>query len=124
MIIQDGKMYMVRGDDESFEATITDDSGAAYEMQDGDVLVFTVRGAANAESPVLIQIESMSGSSTIVIAHDDTAEIPVGAYSADLQLITAGGLRKTVWPQLSMDNSDLSTGNMRNFILAREVTMI
>ena len=29
MIIQDGKMYMVRGDDESFEATITDDSGAA-----------------------------------------------------------------------------------------------
>ena len=43
MIIQDGKMYMVRGDDESFEATITDDSGAAYEMQDGDVLVFTVR---------------------------------------------------------------------------------
>ena len=121
MIIEDGKMYMVRGDDESFEATVTDDFGEVYEMQDGDVLIFVVREQANENSPVLFQIESTPGNPEIVIHQDYTAEIPVGAYSAILRLITANGLRKTVWPKLKKDNSDISTGNMRNFILAREV---
>lgn len=125
MIIEDGKIYMVRGDDEVLDVTLTlDDGETPYEMQSGDVLTLTVRREPSQDSEVLMQIPGAPGSTRIPIRHEDTAQLEYGAYSADIQLYTADGLRKTVWPVLEASRQRLKAGNLKNFNIASEVTML
>lgn len=124
--IVDNKIYMVRGDDEELDVVPTNADGTDYEMQPEDVLTLTVRSKPEADSPPLLQISSLPGSTRIVIRHEDTAEMSYGPYSADVQLMTGDGRRKTVWPDMDTGSAStrFSAQNMRNFNLASEVTML
>lgn len=124
MLIDNDKMWMTRGDDEAIEIAITTTDGQPYAIQPGDVLTFTVRSAPSQDSPVLLQVQSVPGDNRIIIRHEDTAELDYGAYSADIQLTTAAGLRKTVWPPESASASRLRAGNLKNFNLMSEVTAL
>ena len=116
--VENNKIYMVRGDDEVLAVALD-----GYEMAAGDMLTLTVRETPTADSQVLLQISGAPGSNRIVISHADTAEAAYGAYSADVQLLTADGLRKTVWPTNITDPSRLRAANMKNFMIVNEVTV-
>lgn len=118
LLIEGDVIYLTRGDDAEFEIDIQDEDGNAYEMQDGDRLILTVRALPSAESDVVFQVES--DSNQITIAHADTAEAKVGRYSADIEL-RSGGLIRTIWPQLEGSKRYIVT-NLKNFIIMPEVT--
>lgn len=119
--VESGAIYITKGDDAVLEiASITAEDGSAYELQAGDVLTLTVRAAPTSLMPVLIQIDSLPGSNRIVIRHEDTVELDVGRYSADVQLTTAEGLRNTIWPQIG-GSMRFSVRNYNNFVIMPEV---
>lgn len=120
--IESDVIYLTKGDDAVLEvSSITAEDGSAYELQDTDVLTLTVRALPSDQSPVLIQIDSLPGSNRIVIGHEDTVELDVGRYSADVQLTTAEGRRHTVWPTLS-GNLRYEPRSFNNFVIMPEVT--
>lgn len=124
--IVDGKIYMVRGDDEELEVVAKNSDGTDYEMQPGDVLTLTVRKNPREDSAPLLQVSSVPGDTRIILRHEDTAGMDYGAYSADVQLMTEDGRRKTIWPDLDTGaaSTRMSSQNMRNFFIASEVTML
>lgn len=116
-------IYLTKGDDAALEISgVTAQDGSSYELQSDDVLTLTVRALPSAESPVLIQIDSMPGSNRIVLRHEDTAEMNVGRYSADVQLTTADGKRYTIWPSVS-GSGRYVVKNFNNFVIMPEVTI-
>lgn len=121
--IVDDKIYMIRGDDEVLDAALSND-GEELELRETETLTLTVRAAPIKTSPVVLSSTSAPGSTRIVINHSDTADAEPGYYSADIQLMTAEGLRKTVWPVFNEEDlPDPKPKNMKNFILLPEVTM-
>lgn len=125
MIIDNGKIWMVRGDDEALDVTLTlDDGETPYEMQPGDVLTLTVRELPSRDSAVILQTSGVRGGNRIIIRHEDTKDVPYGAYSADIQLTTEEGERKTVWPVLVASSRRVTDTNLKNFNIASEVTML
>ena len=121
-------IWLVRGDDERIEVPLYVDSSGElvpYEMRPGDSLTLTVRDVPDAASPIILQVTSAPGQTVIPIRHADTKDLPLGRYSADIQLCTADGLRKTVWPDFEAGNSNRwRARNTRNFYLVSEVTML
>lgn len=125
MIIDNGKIWMVRGDDEALDVTLTlDDGETPYEMRPGDVLTLTVRETPSRDSAVILQTSGAMGSSRILIRHEDTENVAYGAYSADIQLMTEDGERKTVWPALEASSRRVTEANLKNFNIASEVTAL
>lgn len=114
---EEGVIYLTRGDDAALSVSLVDASGDAYTMQSGDTLTLTVRRTPADEDAVLTLTSS---SARLAISHADTADVPVGEYSADIQL-TSGGLRMTVWPELT-GRSRRTEANFKNFVLMPEVT--
>lgn len=120
--IESDVIYLTKGDDAVLEITsIATEGGAEYALQETDVLTLTVRELPSAQSPALIQIDALPGSNRIVFNHDDTAELDVGRYSADVQLTTADGKRYTVWPTIT-GSSRYVVKNLNNFVIMPEVT--
>lgn len=119
LFIEDDVIYLTKGDDAALELNLTTGSGA-YEMNTGDVLTFTVRERPDAGSDILLEISSET--SRIAIAHADTANLSVGAYSADIQILTADGKRVTVFPKLVGANR-MRISNWKNFVIMPEVSM-
>lgn len=120
--IESDVIYLTKGDDAVLEvSSITAADGSQYEMQTGDVLTLTVRALPSADSPALIQIDSLPGVNRIVLRHEDTAELNVGRYSADVQLTTAEGRRFTVWPTIT-GSGRYVVKNLNNFVIMPEVT--
>ena len=120
--IENDVIYITKGDDAVLEITsIATEGGAEYELQDTDVLTLTVRALPSAQSPVLLQIDAQPGSRRIVFGHEDTAELDVGRYSADVQLTTAEGKRYTVWPTIT-GSGRYVVKNLNNFVIMPEVT--
>lgn len=121
-------IWLVRGDDERIDVPLyvaRNDELVPYEMQPGDTMTLTVRNEPDADSPILLQITSAPGQTVIPIRHADTKNLPLGRYSADIQLFTADGLRKTVWPDFEAGSSNRwRVRNTRNFYLVSEVTML
>lgn len=116
-------IYLTKGDDAALEISgITAQDGSRYELHSEDVLTLTVRVLPSAESPVLIQIDSLPGSNRIVLRHEDTAELNVGRYSADVQLTTAEGRRFTVWPNIA-GSGRYVVKSFNNFVVMPEVTI-
>ena len=115
--VEEDRIYLTRGDDAALNVSLRDASGSTYSMQAGDVLTLTVRALPSADSPALIQIDSLPGVNRIVLRHADTV---AGEYSADIQL-TSGGQRMTVWPALEGRNRR-SDANFKNFVIMPEVT--
>ena len=120
--VENDVIYITKGDDAVLEvSSITADDGGEYELQAADVLTLTVRALPSAQSPVLIQIDALPGSERIVIRHEDTAELTVGRYSADVQLTTAEGRRHTIWPVIA-GSGRYVVKSFNNFIIMPEVT--
>ena len=120
--IESDVIYITKGDDAVLEvSSIAAEDGSQYSMQAGDVLTLTVRALPSADSPALIQIDSLPGVNRIVLRHADTAELDVGRYSADVQLTTADGKRYTVWPAIT-GSGRYVVKNLNNFVIMPEVT--
>ena len=120
--IENEAIYLTKGDDAVLEvSSIAAEDGSQYSMQAGDVLTLTVRALPSADSPALIQIDSLPGVNRIVLRHADTAELNVGRYSADVQLTTADGKRYTVWPTIT-GSGRYVVKNLNNFVIMPEVT--
>ena len=120
--IESDVIYLTKGDDAVLEiSSIATGGGEEYALQESDVLTLTVRAVPSAQSPALIQIDALPGSNRIVFNHDDTAELDVGRYSADVQLTTADGKRYTVWPTIT-GSSRYVVKNLNNFVIMPEVT--
>ena len=120
--IENDVIYLTKGDDAVLEiSSIATEGGEEYALQDTDVLTLTVRALPSADSPALIQIDALPGSNRIVFRHEDTAELTVGRYSADVQLTTADVRRFTVWPNIA-GSGRYVIKNFNNFIIMPEVT--
>lgn len=121
--IIDDIIYMVRGDDEELPAYVHRGK-SEVSLQPTEVLTLTVREIPTAESPVIFAATSEPGSNIIQIRHEHTANAACGAYSADIELITADGLHKTLWPVVDEDNiPSIKPKNRKNFAILPEVTM-
>ena len=122
--IESDVIYLTKGDDAVLEvSSIATEGGEEYALQESDVLTLTVRALPSAQSPALIQIDALPGSNRIVFNHDDTAELDVGRYSADVQLTTAEGKRYTVWPAIT-GSGRYVVKNLNNFVIMPEVTTL
>lgn len=77
---------LTRGDSASFHIDIVDSTGDAYELQDGDVVYFTVK-----KSTKTTDIVMQKTGQDIVIDPSDTADLKYGTYAYDVQLSYAGG---------------------------------
>ena len=120
--IESDVIYITKGDDAVLEVSnIVTDTGEEFELRGEDVLTLTVRALPSADSPALIQIDALPGSNRIVFRHEDTAELTVGRYSADVQLTTAEGKRYTVWPTIT-GSGRYVVKNLNNFVIMPEVT--
>lgn len=103
----DGTIEMIRGDTAEFDITITtevDGQVIPYELQEGDILTFTVKKSTKV-ADVLIQ----KFGDHITIEPEDTEELKYGGYKYDVQLTFANGKVDTIIPP-------------NNFILNEEVT--
>ena len=118
LFVENDQVFLTRGDDAVLEVSLTA-AGKPYEMQPGDVLQFTARKLPSVDSPVLVRVQSETP--RIVLRHEDTKDLAVGQYSADVQLMTGDGKRITVWPILDADLRSRVT-NWRNMIIMPEVT--
>lgn len=123
------EMWMVRGDDEVLAVSpgvmvdgVLDVDG--YTVQDGDVITLTVRETPDDEAAVLMCISSAPGVMRIPIRHEDTASVPYGQYSADIELVTADGIHKTIWPMLKAERTRAGATNLKNFNICSEVTFV
>ena len=119
--IEEGVIYLTRGDDAVLQVDISASDGTAYELQAGDTLTLTVRELPSEEAGVLFSSTGMPGSGRIVVNSADTAQAVPGRYSADIQLSTADGRRHTVWPELE-GRYRYSVRNLKNFVVMPEVT--
>ena len=121
--VESDVIYITKGDDAVLEvSSITADDGDEYALQETDVLTLTVRALPSNLSPVLIQIDALPGSNRIVFRSEDTAELDVGRYSADVQLTTAEGRRYTIWPTIAGSGRYVAK-SFKNFIIMPEVTL-
>lgn len=123
--IVDNRIFMRRGDDDSFEVTLNSGDGTVT-VEAGETLTLTVREEPTKESPVVLSVTSEPGSNVIEIKHEDTADAEYGEYSADIQLLMYDGKRKTVWPLFDPESATSTKQlqkNFKNFVILPEVTM-
>ena len=120
--IEEGIIYLTRGDDAVLDVNMTNLDGETYEMKPEDKLTLTVREKPDESSMPLLMVESQGGTARLEIRSVDTAEIDPGQYSADIQLTTQDGKRYTVWPELE-GSARYKTANFKNFVVMPEVTM-
>ena len=118
--ISDNVINLTRGDDAVLTMLLKDSEKHEYELDSREYLIFGLRETPTEDSPLLLEINGERGDNKIPFAHDDTKDLPVGYYSAEVQLMTSDGQRITVWPKLT-GNSRTSKSNRRNFCLMTEV---
>ena len=112
---------LTRGDDAVIEVPMENSDGEPYTMGETEYLIFAVRKLPNKNSELLFQIESSQGDNKIVFSHDDTKDLEVGEYSAEIQLMAAGGQRITIWPTPIGRYATNESLNRKNFVLMTEV---
>lgn len=87
---------LTRGDTARIDVDITNTvNSEQYEIKADDTLTLTVRSAIDA--PVSFQ-KTVTGSKTLRIAPEDTANLIVGRYVYDVEIRTASGDVYTVIP--------------------------
>ena len=116
LTINDGTICLNRGDDVSFQVTLTDEDGNEYRMESGDTLSLTVRPQPGEDSPVALFTQSITD--TIVLTKADTKDLEVGRYSAAIRLRRSDGRSMIVYPVLKT-HGRLKAWN--NFIIDPEV---
>lgn len=112
---------LTRGDDAVIEVPLYNDNKEEYVLGETEFLIFSVRVLPREDSDLLVNISSVPGSNRIVIGHNDTKDLDVGVYSAEVQLMTSDNKRITVWPKPVGKFKIKDTANRKNFILMPEV---
>lgn len=84
---------MVRGTSQSFDIVLTDATGAAYTLQDGDKLIFGIKSnPPNTQcdlQKVLTAADAQdNGAYRLSLSPSDTITLPVGTYYYDIGLQT------------------------------------
>ena len=115
------RIILTKGDSAVLQVNCVTAADEEYEPEEGDVFILTVKRLPSADSPVLLSVRSAPGSARIVLAPEDTRDIPAGLYSADIELRTEDGAVYTVFPTLDAVPRG-RTANYRNFDLRSEVT--
>ena len=120
--VENNVINLTRGDDAQLEVSLSADDNEPYEMSQTEYLIFGVRETPTDDSELLLDISSDVGSNVIHFAHNDTKDMKVGFYSAEIQLMDRNGNIITVWPKLK-GNDRVSKSNRKNFCLMTEVVM-
>lgn len=90
LYIDDKTIKLTRGDTARLTVPIINlANNGEYTMESGDILYFTVKKTAK-DSDFLFQ-KSVTGSNSIHIRPEDTANLSFGKYKYDVQLTTATG---------------------------------
>lgn len=90
LYIDDKTIKLTRGDTARLTVPIVNlANNGEYTMESGDILYFTVKKTAK-DSDFLFQ-KSVTGSNSIHISPEDTADLSFGKYKYDVQLTTATG---------------------------------
>jgi hypothetical protein len=90
LYIDDKTIKLTRGDTARLTVPIVNlANNGEYTMESGDILYFTVKKTAK-DSDFLFQ-KSVTGSNSIHIRPEDTADLSFGKYKYDVQLTTATG---------------------------------
>lgn len=110
-----------RGDDAALEVPLKDLNDEPFELGETESLIFDVRVLPREDSELLVHIVSVPGTTRIVFTHDDTKDLEVGPYSAEIQLMTAEKKRITIWPEPIGKQKIRDKINRKNFILMPEV---
>lgn len=119
----DGVIDFNKGDTVYLSVDLVDGSGETYEMQEGDVLWLTVRELPNADSPILLQAQNIAGEAGFYLSAQETAAVPVGKYSCDIQLQTFDGKTVTVYPELTEEQMGKDNKSWKNLVVNAEVTI-
>lgn len=84
-------LQITRGDSQAFSISVVDQNGNTYKLQEGDVAKFTVKAAARASEPVIMEktMNCSSGFNFKLTAQDTS--VPTGCYVYDVELRTANG---------------------------------
>lgn len=106
-IDDNNNITLTRGDSASIEVALENPDGSAYELQEGDKLLFTVKHNCITED-IIIQ-KDISANAIINLLPGDTDSLLYGVYFYDVQLTKANGAVNTVIPP-------------RDFIVSKEVT--
>jgi len=120
--IENDVINLNRGDDAVLTVPLYSTDGSEYNLGSNEYLIFGLREKPIKESELLLEIQSTPGENVIKFRHDDTKDMPVGFYSAEIQLMTDDEQRVTVWPKLT-GNNRTSTSNRKNFCLMTEVVL-
>lgn len=115
------KINLTRGDDAVIEVPLQNIDEEEYVLGEDEYLIFDVRVLPREDSELLIHITSIPGSNRIVFTHSDTADLEVGQYSAEIQMMTSDEKRITIWPKPTGKYKTKDTANRKNFILMPEV---
>lgn len=90
LYIDDKTIKLTRGDTARLTVPIINlANNGEYTMESGDILYFTVKKTAK-DTDFLFQ-KSVTGSNSIHIKPEDTADLSFGKYKYDVQLTTATG---------------------------------
>lgn len=90
LYIDDKTIKLTRGDTARLTVPIVNlANNGEYTMESGDILYFTVKKTAK-DTDFLFQ-KSVTGSNSIHIRPEDTANLSFGKYKYDVQLTTATG---------------------------------
>lgn len=90
LYIDDKIIKLTRGDTARLTVPIINlANNGEYTMESGDILYFTVKKTAK-DTDFLFQ-KSVTGSNSIHIRPEDTADLSFGKYKYDVQLTTATG---------------------------------
>lgn len=89
-----GTIKITKGDTAQLDVILEDVGGNHYSLESGDTLTLTVRERAVSDSAVLLR--STSNTACITLNAEDTAKLPIGKLSYDIQLAKASGERYTV----------------------------
>lgn len=82
------RIEIVRGTTNTFEITITDSSGAPYNLGSGEKVVFGIKRKAEHEEVVFAKIGEIvyEGLYKVVIVPEDTENLPSGNYYYDVAI--------------------------------------
>lgn len=123
MIYVDGNVVnLTRGDDAVLTVPLKNTDKTEYVLGEQEYLIFGLKKYPTDESELLLEISSEPGSNVIRFRHNDTKDLKVDMYSAEIQMMTRDGQRVTVWPKLT-GRERTSKENRKNFYLMSEVVL-
>lgn len=118
--VENGVVNLNKGDDAVLTVPLKKSDGTSYELGSREYLIFGLREQPLQDSELLLELRTEAGSNIFRFTHDDTKDMAVGFYSAEVQMMTSDGQRITVWPKL-VGSSRTSKSNRKNFCLMTEV---